>query len=666
MKYAFLTVIALYLVTANGVATAAPPALQVMLQGATSLELRRLTEKVGGTVTHDLPIINAVGATLTRTQLDEALKSPLVTRHIDDLAMKYPTEPAPANHCQVGGALELDFRHQAVSWTLFNKLDDPAKLQSIAVSWPRALGHISNITLGNTKIASAASLHKQTPGSLTLNFTATKMPALLGRQALVLQFSDVKAETGSSHPAQSDFSIKADFSGDCTAKLIPGYPDNHNDFYYARLAGANALHKQGITGRGVTVAVLDSGLWDVPALTNRTDGEPRVLARYNAITDTEGGVVFDESGHGTHMTSIMAHSGKISGPGKPKGTFKGIAPDINLVAVKAFDAVGQGGLLDIVRAIQWVIENRQAYGIKVLNLSFAARPRWHYWEDPINQAIMRAWAAGITVIAAAGNEGPDPMTIGSPGNLPYAITVGAVTDSWTPATRDDDYIPAFSSQGPTPDGHIKPDIVALGGHMTGITRPGSTLTRDHPEYLLRSGEFVMTGTSQAAAVASGIAALLLQLQPELTPDDIKCKFITSAEPAINSDGLLSYSPFQQGHGMLNATRAVTLGETGCGNAGMDIARDIAGIQHYQGPAIVAEDGTATLPGLTHMVSTDSSPEGFSSSRRWGVKEYIERQITDRPEQPPEDLPFDWLGQYLQEKAIIEKLAHNPELSSSEP
>ena len=94
--------------------------------------------------------------------------------------------------------------------------------------------------------------------------------------------------------------------------------------------------------------------------------------------------------------------GVVTVNGSPTGTFKGIAPDVNLVAVKAFNVEGQGALLDIVRAVQWVVDNRETYNIRVLNLSFSQRPRWHYWEDPINQAVMRAWATGITVVAAAG------------------------------------------------------------------------------------------------------------------------------------------------------------------------------------------------------------------------------------------------------------------------
>jgi hypothetical protein len=270
---------------------------------------------------------------------------------------------------------------------------------------------------------------------------------------------------------------------------------------------------------------------------------------------------------------------------------------------------------------------------------------------------MRAWASGIAVVAAAGNEGPDAETIGSPGNLPYIITVGAVTDSWTPDTRDDDYIPDFSSQGPTPSGHVKPDIVALGGHMTGLIRPESALAQEQPEDMLRTGEFVSTGSSQASAMVSGMLALILQLEPDLTPDDLKCMLVTSAEPAINRDGKLAYSPFQQGYGYVTVTRAIMLGETGCGNLELDLQADIVGKEHFYGPAVVAEDGSATLPGYREMVSSSPSEKGLSTNRKWGVKDYIENLQQSGEEMSSPQVPAPgWMEQYLREKAIIERLS----------
>ncbi|RLA48988.1 MAG: alkaline serine protease [Gammaproteobacteria bacterium] len=634
--------------------------LQVMLQGGSSQELTQLVETQGGTITHDLHIINAVGALLTQAQLDKVLKSPLVTRHIDDLSVSEAPDEPDESTCEVGGALELDYDTRGLRWTLYNKLPAPAILETLELTWPATLGTVEKISLGDTTID--PELYRDTQiGTLKLQFSGPAAPVLTGKADLRVDLKSPSLLHTSDLPLrQRDFTITASFLGDCSTKLIPGYENNHENFYYASVAGADALHLQGITGKGVTVAVLDSGLWEHEALVNDTSGKPRVLARYDAIKNISGNEVFDESGHGTHMTSVIAHSGAVTVDGKPTGSFKGTAPNVNLVAVKAFDVEGQGDLLDIVRAVQWVVDNRETYDIRVLNLSFSARPRWHYWEDPINQTIMRAWASGIIVIAAAGNTGPDPMTIGSPGNLPYVITVGAMTDSWTPDNRDDDYIPDFSSRGPTPTAHIKPDIVAPGGHITGLTRPNSTLMLEHPDYMLSTGEFVMTGSSQASALVSGIAALLLELEPNLSPDDIKCKLLSSAEPAIHRDGFLAYSPFQQGHGQVNATRAVTLGQIGCGNSDMNIRLDISGVKHFQGPAIVESDGNASLPGLSKIVSPEPSERGLSKTRKWGVKAHIERldpAVTDL--ESSEISPIDWQKIYRQEKTAMESLIHEP-------
>ena len=131
------------------------------------------------------------------------------------------------------------------------------------------------------------------------------------------------------------------------------------------------------------------------------------------------------------------------------GLYNGVAPDASLVVVKAFDRDGAGSYMDVIRGIDWVVPNKDAYDIRVLNLSFSAPPQSYYWDDPLNQAVMRAWEAGIVVVASAGNTGPDPMTVGVPGNVPYVITVGAMTDNYTPDDGTDDVLAAFSAAGPT-------------------------------------------------------------------------------------------------------------------------------------------------------------------------------------------------------------------------
>ena len=120
----------------------------------------------------------------------------------------------------------------------------------------------------------------------------------------------------------------------------------------------------------------------------------------------------------------------------------------------------QGSYLDVIRGIDWVVAHKDEYNIRVLNLSFSAPPQSYYWDDPLNQAVMQAWQAGIVVVAAAGNGGPDPMTVGVPGNVPYIITVGAMSDNYTPENPADDILASFSAAGPTVEGFVKPEVVA--------------------------------------------------------------------------------------------------------------------------------------------------------------------------------------------------------------
>tara|TARA_R110000823_G_scaffold295738_4_gene415619 strand:- start:696 stop:2732 length:2037 start_codon:yes stop_codon:yes gene_type:complete len=630
--------------------------LHVLLQGDSAATVARAVEEHGGDISHHLPIINAIGARMTRQQLDAVLLTGAVHQHMDDLGEQDPPEEDDAE-CRVRGQIEISLRDGQITWPLYNKKPKPATMQALELSWPASLGRIDRLRLGKVDIPIADHQQRQ-PGELKLNFTQDSGPVIDTREDLTLGFSSRNAQRLQQDFQQRDFKFIARFFGDCETDLVPGYSNNSGDYYYNTVASVDPLHLEGIRGQGITIAVADSGLWEHPRLMRDTRGQPRVLARYDAMTDTLDEEVVDESGHGTHMTSIIAHSGPTMKNGEPTGTYKGVAPDAGIVAIKILDRAGFAHLLDIVRAIQWVVDNRERYGIRVLNLSIAQQPRWHYWDDPVNQAAMRAWAAGIVVVAAAGNKGPDPMTIGSPGNLPYVITVGAVTDSWTPETRDDDYIPDFSSRGPTPSGHVKPDIVALGGHMTGLIHPDSSLAVDQPEDLLSGGEYASTGSSQAAAFVSGVVALLLQLEPELSPDDVKCKLTSSAEPAINSDGKLAYSPFEQGYGYVTASRAVTLGETGCGNLDLDISSDILTDRHFFGPAEIDDEGNASLPDMESLIAAEPSAKGLSTTRKWGVKDHIERTEKARPEHKPDESvrAFNWEALYLKEKAAIERLA----------
>ena len=176
--------------------------------------------------------------------------------------------------------------------------------------------------------------------------------------------------------------------------------------YYPTHLGADQLHIAGIYGTGVTIAVLDSGAFGSGSggLKLNISGSNRVLAHYDPVTDylLEGkSMPEDEFGHGSHVTSVAVSSRQTE-----TGTFNGMAPDADLVVVQAFGATGSSTYADVIRGIDWVVTNKDTYGIRVLNCSFSAEPQSYYWDDPLNQAVMEAWRSGIVVVASAGNRGP--------------------------------------------------------------------------------------------------------------------------------------------------------------------------------------------------------------------------------------------------------------------
>jgi subtilisin family serine protease len=351
---------------------------------------------------------------------------------------------------------------------------------------------------------------------------------------------------------------------------------------YTVQVGASTLQAAGTTGRGVTIAVLDTGLWIAPGQTFLG----RILATIDVTTSGSAPVTGDPDGHGTHVTSIAA-----GGAMNIAGGYFGIAPKANLVIVRAFNAEGAGTYADVIAGLNWIVANKAKYNIRVLNLSFGATPQSDYWNDPLDQAVMAAWKAGIVVVAAAGNDGPSPMTVDVPGNVPYIITVGAITDNYTPYVYSDDRLASFSSTGPTYEGFVKPEVVAPGGHMVGSMQSTSYLANIDPGSMNPTESlFTMSGTSQAAAVTSGVVALMLQADPSLTPDNVKCQLMASARPALTSAGTLAYSVFQQGAGLVNAVSAVNSTATGCANVGLNISADLAGTEHFGGPANVDASG----------------------------------------------------------------------------
>ncbi|MBT8081850.1 MAG: S8 family peptidase [Gammaproteobacteria bacterium] len=382
------------------------------------------------------------------------------------------------------------------------------------------------------------------------------------------------------------------------------------DTFYTTLVNGDAVHQMGIDGTGIGIAVLDTGLWKTTGIRYDSAGNTRIKAVYNAMTDQVAASPLsgdDPAGHGSHVASI-AVSSLITADGTAR--YNGVAPGAHLVSVQAFDENGQGTYADVIRAIDWIVANKSKHKIRILNASFSAEARSHYWDDPINQAIMVAWRSAIFVVAAAGNRGPQAMTIGVPGNVPYVMTVGAMTDSFTPSDPSDDKLASFSSAGPTYEGFMKPEVVAPGGHMRGLVQNNATLATAYPEYY--DGDyFEMSGTSQATAVVSGIAALALQAEPWRSVDELKCKIMSAAKPATITTGkggnkttTLAYSVFQQGAGQVDAYATVMNQTIDCANNGLHIDNDIDGTQHFGGRANQDVDGAYFLMGLDGYMWTN--------------------------------------------------------------
>ncbi len=341
--------------------------------------------------------------------------------------------------------------------------------------------------------------------------------------------------------------------------------------------GASELHKIGVTGKGVTVAIIDSGLGQFSALNQNTSGLKRQITVVNSLGEDASGTQ-DLNGHGSHMASILADSTRVFDQfGSPTGAHSGVAPDVDLVMIKAFDEQGEASYSSVLQGIEYAIENRDRLNIRVLNVAFSFPATSFYWEDPINQALMRAWDKGIAVIAPAGNGGNKYMTVGVPGNNPYVITVGAMDDNRTPLDVSDDIVASFSSFGPTVEGFMKPEVLAPGTNLKGLVAGNSQLSDKNET----SG---ISGTSQATAVAAGVVALMIQQDPSLTPDEIKCRLMSTASQAKKQNGQLAFSPFAQGTGLINASAAINSTAVGCANSGLNIANDINLRSHYFGPA----------------------------------------------------------------------------------
>jgi serine protease AprX len=306
----------------------------------------------------------------------------------------------------------------------------------------------------------------------------------------------------------------------------------------------------GLDGTGVGIAIIDSGITVRDDL-KKSGGAARIVHSEDL---TGLGSTNDGYGHGTHVAGIAAGNGAASKKSAAVRSLQGIAPNANIINLRVLDSNGQGNDSSVIAAIERAIALKSGYNIRVINLSLGRGVFESYTLDPLCQEVEAAWRAGIVVVAAAGNQGRNNNggvngyggingygTIEAPGNDPFVITVGAMNTVGTPS-RVDDKMTSYSSKGPTLYDHIvKPDIVAPGNHVVSVLSSATatlftqmSTTQLPNSYYIRGGTgistdyYILNGTSMATPVVSGAAALLIQQNPSITPDQVKARLMKTA------------------------------------------------------------------------------------------------------------------------------------------
>ena len=315
-----------------------------------------------------------------------------------------------------------------------------------------------------------------------------------------------------------------------------------------------AWSQLGITGRGVGVAVVDSGVYAHPDLAGRIVAAIDFTTLAPTVSNVAQG---DLGGHGTHVAGLIAGDGTRSA-----GLYTGVAPNANIIDVRVIDANGSSNVSIILRGLQWVLANRTTYNIKVVNMSLGATPTGSYKSDLMATAAEILNFAGVNVVVSAGNTGPFAGTITTPATDPYVITVGALDDNATPLLADD-LMATFSSRGKTLFDRIaKPDLLAPGRKMVSLRSPGSELDSLFPDRQvtvlgsLSADYYRLSGTSMAAPVVAGTIALMYERSPNLTPAQVKKRLKSTVTP------LAFGTTLDRGAGLVNAYRASASADTG--------------------------------------------------------------------------------------------------------
>lgn len=268
--------------------------------------------------------------------------------------------------------------------------------------------------------------------------------------------------------------------------------------------------------KNIGVAVLDTGIY------KHIDFDNRIIAFQDFINNRT--LPYDDNGHGTHVSGIIAGSGKAS-----NGRFKGIAPRSQIISVKVLDSYGNGRIDNVIKGANWIINNKELYNIKVANISFGTTANNNVDLENILKLINHVenmWHNGIVVVAAAGNNGPFAKSITAPGTSHIIITVGSMDDK------------TFrSGRGPTIDGFPKPELVVTGSNITACSNK-------------KNGYSTKSGTSMSAPIVSGAIARLLS-DNDLTPEQIRLRL-------KNCCNKVNLPHNQQGWGHLDIIKFITM------------------------------------------------------------------------------------------------------------
>ena len=306
--------------------------------------------------------------------------------------------------------------------------------------------------------------------------------------------------------------------------------------HVASLIHLNAARSLKLTGKGIGIAIFDTGLGKHPDLTLQNS---RLCAFVDTVNHRND--FYDDNGHGTHITGIIAGNGHAS-----NGKYEGIAPNSHFIMIKVLNQKGEGNIEDVLAGIRWLLAHYKEYNIRIVNISVgSSRGKYFDESSPLVRGVEALWEEGLIVLTAAGNHGPAPHTIGAPGNSRKIITVGASDVMQTGNGRD------YSGRGPTESCIKKPDIVAPGSNIVSC-QPIQTVSPGlyGHTYDMYSREMLYhsrSGTSMSTPVASGCIALLLQQRPYLSNREVK---IQLKKTAVD----LGYDHSRQGWGMIRLDR----------------------------------------------------------------------------------------------------------------